>query len=238
MVSKLAKAAYKGTSRAVKAYRTVKRVSKKTYRSTAKRVAAKVYKRPKTVPARSIKSSPRKESRSAAKVIRTTKKAKPKVAKRAQQPRRQTQTRIEKRAGNSNKAGNLDSLDPPKQKSLVKMDLQKFAGNKGTDEIDKVLTKNGAFRDAKRRAGIPNSTQQKKPVDVYDGTTENRRVYEFEVDGKKKYIIEHREDKFGRGPHFHGADDLKGSPLEKGRYNQYPGHSPEDFVGYKKKGRP
>src|SRR5690554_6465274 len=41
--------------------------------------------------------------------------------------------------------------------------------SKGTDEIDKVLTKNGAFRDAKRRAGIPNSTQHKKPVDVYDG---------------------------------------------------------------------
>ncbi|UII58594.1 hypothetical protein LS684_23700 (plasmid) [Cytobacillus spongiae] len=101
---------------------------------------------------------------------------------------------------------------------------------KGTDEIDKVLTKNGAFRDAKRRAGIPNSTQHKKPVNVYDGTTENRRVYEFEIDGMKKYIIEHREDKFGRGPHFHGADDLKGSPLEKGRYNQYPGHSPEEFV--------
>ncbi|WP_270573822.1 T7SS effector LXG polymorphic toxin [Bacillus glycinifermentans] len=111
-------------------------------------------------------------------------------------------------------------------------------GSKGTNEIDKVLTKNGAFRDAKRRAGIPNSIQHKKPVDVYDGTTENRRVYEFEVDGKKKYIIEHREDKLGRGPHFHGADDLKGSPLEKGRYNQYPGHSPEDFAGYKKKGQP
>ncbi|MFT0800832.1 T7SS effector LXG polymorphic toxin [Bacillus swezeyi] len=111
-------------------------------------------------------------------------------------------------------------------------------GSKGTNEIDKVLTKNGAFRDAKRRVGIPNSIQHKKPVDVYDGTTENRRVYEFEVNGKKKYIIEHREDKFGRGPHFHGADDLKGSPLEKGRYNQYPGHSPEDFAGYKKKGQP
>nr|WP_211171224.1 HNH/endonuclease VII fold putative polymorphic toxin [Bacillus sp. DNRA2] len=106
--------------------------------------------------------------------------------------------------------------------------------SKSSHEIDKVLTKNGAFRDAKRRAGIPNSTQHKKPVDVYDGTTENRRVYEFDVDGKKKYIIEHREDKFGRGPHFHGADDLKGSPLGKGRYNQYPGHSPEDSVGYKK----
>ena len=89
--------------------------------------------------------------------------------------------------------------------------------NKSTNEVDKVLTRNGAFRDAKRRAGIPNSTQPKKPVDVYDGTTENRRVYEFEVDGKKKYIIEHREDKFGRGSHFHGADDLKGSPLDRKR---------------------
>lgn len=60
---------------------------------------------------------------------------------------------------------------------------------------------------------------------IHDGTSENRRVYEFEVDvdGKKKYIIKHDEDKFGRGPHFHGADDLKGNPLEKGRYNQYPG---------------
>lgn len=110
---------------------------------------------------------------------------------------------------------------------------------KGTkkNKNDKVLTKNGAFRDAKRRAGIPNSSQHKKPVDVFDGTSENRRVYEFEVDGKKKYIIEHREDKLGRGPHFHGADDLKGNPLEKGRYNQYPGHSPEDFEGYKNKGK-
>jgi RHS repeat-associated protein len=121
-------------------------------------------------------------------------------------------------------------------KQITKIFDGQDGGSKGTG--DKVLTKNGAFRDAKRRAGIPNSTQHKKPVDVYDGTTENRRVYEFKVDGKKKYIIEHREDKFGRGPHFHGADDFKGSPLEKGKYNQYPGHSPEDFVGYKKKGRP
>ncbi|WP_249725700.1 HNH/endonuclease VII fold putative polymorphic toxin, partial [Paenibacillus dendritiformis] len=108
----------------------------------------------------------------------------------------------------------------------------------GTGDVDKILTRNGAFRDAKRRAGIPNSAQHKKPVYVHDGTSENRWVYEFEVDGKKKYIIEHRDDKFGRGPHFHGADDLKGSPLERGRYNQYPGHSPEDFEGYKKKGKP
>ncbi|AZK48806.1 hypothetical protein EIM92_00495 [Paenibacillus lentus] len=109
---------------------------------------------------------------------------------------------------------------------------------KKPEDVNKVLTHNGAFRDAKRRAGIPNSIQHKKPVYVHDGTSENRKVYEFEVDGKKKYIIEHRDDKFGRGPHFHGADDLKGNPLEKGRYNQYPGHSPEDFDGYKKKGKP
>jgi len=103
-----------------------------------------------------------------------------------------------------------------------------------TNNNDKFLTKNGAFRDAKRKAGIPNSSQHKKPVYIYDATSENRWVYEFEVNGKKKYLIRHDDDKFGRGPHFHGADDLKGSPLEKGRYNQYPGHHPEDFEGYKK----
>jgi len=39
----------------------------------------------------------------------------------------------------------------------------------------------------------------------------------------------------GRGPHFHWADDVKGNPYEKGRYNQYDGHHPEDFKGYKNK---
>lgn len=57
-------------------------------------------------------------------------------------------------------------------------------------------------------------------------------VYEFDVGGKKKYIIEHAEDKYGRGKHFHGADDLEGSPFDKIRYNQYEGHFPEDINGY------
>lgn len=48
----------------------------------------------------------------------------------------------------------------------------------------------------------------------------------------KKYIIEHPFDKNGRVPHFHGADALKGSPFDKGRYNQYDGHFPEDFDGF------
>ncbi|WP_434799142.1 hypothetical protein [Terrisporobacter vanillatitrophus] len=30
---------------------------------------------------------------------------------------------------------------------------------------------------------------------VYNGTSENRTVHEFYVDGKKKYIIKHAEDK-------------------------------------------
>lgn len=58
---------------------------------------------------------------------------------------------------------------------------------------------------------------------------ENRIVYEFNVSGEKKYIIEHLFDKMGRGNHFHGADASKGSPFNKGRYNQYEGHFPEDF---------
>lgn len=51
---------------------------------------------------------------------------------------------------------------------------------------------------------------------VYDGSTENRTVYEFNVDGIKKFILEHREDKSGRGSHFHWADDEKGNPFNRG----------------------
>ncbi|MHC1723762.1 MAG: polymorphic toxin-type HINT domain-containing protein [Aminipila sp.] len=92
------------------------------------------------------------------------------------------------------------------------------------------ISRNAAYRAAKRDAGIPNSVQGSKPVKVYD--TENRIVQEFDVNGVKKYIVEHQEDSFGRGLHFHGADNLKGSPFEKGRYNQYPGHFPEELKGY------
>lgn len=42
----------------------------------------------------------------------------------------------------------------------------------------------------------------------------------------------HENDKFGRGTHLHTADDLHGNPLEpKTRYNQHPGHYPEDMSG-------
>lgn len=96
------------------------------------------------------------------------------------------------------------------------------------------MSRNAAFRQAKKEAGIPSSTQYNTHKKVFDSTSENRNVYEFEVNGQKKYIIEHLEDKMGRGPHFHGANDSKGSPFDKGRYKQYPGHSPEDFNGYKR----
>ncbi|PHC78471.1 hypothetical protein COF63_29070, partial [Bacillus pseudomycoides] len=86
---------------------------------------------------------------------------------------------------------------------------------------DKLLTSNGAYRKARREAGIPNSTPRQKPTPVYDGTSEHRLVEEYtNIKNEKVYIIEHREDKMGRGPHFHTADAEKGSPLEKGRYNQ------------------
>ena len=116
-----------------------------------------------------------------------------------------------------------------------------LGGGKGKAALDggsETLTRRAAFRKAKRAAGIPNSSQHKKPKYVYDGTSENRWVYEFDEyteKGYQKFIVEHREDKFGRGPHFHGADsggDV--SPLQKGRYNQYDGHYPENFDGYKK----
>lgn len=94
-------------------------------------------------------------------------------------------------------------------------------------------TRRQSFRDAKRAAGIPTSQQYDTHGFVYDGSTENRTVFKFSLYGENKYIILHRHDKLGRGPHFHGADDKKGNPFEKGRYNQYDGHFPEDFNGFK-----
>ena len=89
-----------------------------------------------------------------------------------------------------------------------------------------------AFREAKRRLRIPRNTNTPKPVKVYDNKYENRTVWEYKVDGNKKYIILHEEDKFGRGPHFHTADDLHGDPLQpKVRYNQHGGHIPENMTG-------
>ena len=82
--------------------------------------------------------------------------------------------------------------------------------------------------------GIPTSMQYNTHKFVYDSSSENRMVYEFNVSGELKYIIEHLFDKTGRGSHFHGADSLKGSPFNKGRYNQYDGHFPEDIGGYRK----
>ncbi|MBP2001376.1 RHS repeat-associated protein [Paenibacillus shirakamiensis] len=105
---------------------------------------------------------------------------------------------------------------------------------KGTGEVASKVSRNQAFRDAKEAAGIPKSAQFEKHGYVFDGTSENRTAYQFTVDGQKKYIILHEEDKLGRGSHFHGADDAKGNPFDKGRYNQYDGHFPEDLDGFGK----
>ena len=114
-----------------------------------------------------------------------------------------------------------------KHKPQCKEEMSAGAGESGSN-----TTRRQAFREAKEAAGIPKSAEYKTHKFVFDGTSENRIVYEFDVCGEKKYIIEHPFDKMGRGNHFHGADDTKGSPFSKGRYNQYPGHFPEDFNGF------
>ena len=137
----------------------------------------------------------------------------------------------------------LDGIDNLKStgKALLKdeggfLDLDALAGKKSVSgavgKSGSNTTRRQAFREAKEAAGIPKSAEYKTHKFVFDGTSENRIVYEFDVCGEKKYIIEHPFDKMGRGNHFHGADDTKGSPFSKGRYNQYPGHFPEDFNGF------
>uniref|UniRef100_UPI00037AEB4A RHS repeat-associated core domain-containing protein n=1 Tax=Pantoea sp. A4 TaxID=1225184 RepID=UPI00037AEB4A len=100
-----------------------------------------------------------------------------------------------------------------------------------------LVSRNVAFKSAKQQAGIPKSSQFETHKYVYDSEFENRTVYEFNVDGKKRYVILHEEDKFGRGPHFHAADDERRNPMEKGKYNQYPGHHPEDMKGFDSKNK-
>ena len=80
-------------------------------------------------------------------------------------------------------------------------------------------TRRQSFRDAKRATNIPTSIQFTKHKFVFD--KENRTVYEFNVSGTNKYIIEHLFDKRGCRKHFHGADASKSNPFEKGRYKQY-----------------
>ena len=118
--------------------------------------------------------------------------------------------------------------DTPSEVETIAMPSKAGKGGSGTPKT----TRRQAFRQAKETAGIPKSAQYKTHKFVYDGSSENRIVYEFEVNGESKYIIEHPFDKMGRGNHFHGADASKGSPFDKGRYNQYDGHFPEDFDGF------
>jgi len=78
---------------------------------------------------------------------------------------------------------------------------------------------------------IPKHINTPKPVHVYDKQYENRTVWAFKGDYQGKFIIMHQEDKFGRGPHLHTADDRRGSPLNPGKYNQHDGHIPENIKG-------
>ena len=124
-----------------------------------------------------------------------------------------------------NLCGELESIETNYGKSGGNSE---YEGESGTPKT----SRRQAFRQAKEATGIPKSAQYKTHKFVYDGISENRIVYEFEVNGERKYIIEHPYDKMGRGNHFHGADASKGSPFDKGRYNQYDGRFPEDFDGF------
>ena len=139
------------------------------------------------------------------------------------------------------KSGTYISQDPirlhsgePNFYAYVK-DSNSWIDPLGLDQV----SRRAAFRSAKQQAGIPKSAQFTTHKFVYDGKFENRTVYEFDVDGKKKYVILHEEDKFGRGKHFHGAEpNVKNphNPMNPGKYNQLPGHHPEDMRGFKPNG--
>lgn len=58
------------------------------------------------------------------------------------------------------------------------------------------------FRVAKRVLNIPKNVNTPRPVKVFDSKYENRTVWEYNIDNKKKYIVMHKNDKFGRGTHL------------------------------------
>ncbi len=88
------------------------------------------------------------------------------------------------------------------------------------------------FREAKRKLDIPKNTNTPQAVKIFDFKYENRTAWEFNHSGDKKYIIMHEDDIFCRDPHLHTADNLHENLLEKNvRYNQHPGHIPENKIG-------
>ncbi|ALC89078.1 hypothetical protein AM500_04175 [Bacillus sp. FJAT-18017] len=126
VISKAAKAVIKGTSKAVKAYRASKIVSKssKVIRTTSKKVAATVKKKPKTVPAKSIKSTPKTQSVAPVKASYSKPKPKPKVVAPAK-PRSVPQPRIEPKLTKPAAGDNigfipkLDNLNQGKSKQTL-----------------------------------------------------------------------------------------------------------------------
>ena len=108
----------------------------------------------------------------------------------------------------------------------------------------KKITRRQAFNQAKRDAGIPTSSSpiKQKWVNEYGSKGDPQRVYQFDVDGKKKYIIEHPPDKNGRGSHFHvagekyeGQDLFTDGERYKNLGKSVPGvkeHYPEEIGGF------
>ncbi|WML37904.1 RHS repeat-associated core domain-containing protein [Neobacillus sp. OS1-2] len=137
VVSKVAKAAIKGTSMAVKAVKATKAVAKavKVVKAPAKKVASVINIKPKTVPALSIKSTPRIQSTAPARVSSVTPQAKPKVSSSSQPSRGNPITRV-----NKNNDG--------ERELLLKLDLQQFA-SKGTGKYQV-----GAYKDIKGVEGL------------------------------------------------------------------------------------
>ncbi|MGF2614534.1 hypothetical protein FZC84_21545 [Rossellomorea vietnamensis] len=165
IITKAAKAVIKGTSKAVKAYKASKAVTK-------------VNKKPKPVPAKSYRSTPKTQSASVSKAVTSTPKPKPKVAV-APKPARGSVTRVEKQA--------IKKPTEEPAKPLLDVDLQFFAsGGKSTGNsigngkqystLYEASTGNGASRSAHRNAAnkefynqMASDTQFKNAVDEFFG---------------------------------------------------------------------
>ncbi|MDQ0271353.1 DNRLRE domain-containing protein [Cytobacillus purgationiresistens] len=190
IASKAIKAAVKGTSKAFKASKAVKKTTK-VVKAPAKKVVAKINKKPKTVAAKPIRTSPKVESKAKVKVAASVKSAPKAKTKVAPKPSRGvTWTRVEKSDVTKDKkivsSGSVDSSNiEPKPKLLMKLDLQLFAG-KGKGKVD----------DFAKEPFLPDEAYGKNlPKFVEPGTKSLNKYDEFGNLKQTKYYDDYGREK-------------------------------------------
>ncbi|WP_210367569.1 RHS repeat-associated core domain-containing protein [Bacillus sp. REN3] len=216
VITKAAKAAIKGTSKAVKAVKASRAVTKaaKVVRSSSKKVVAKVNKKPKTVPAVSFRSSPKVQSKTLARVTVSTPKPKPKATV-TPKPSRGKDTRIEKKliddsakaTGTAKRPGGYQKEDVDEH-GLLSPGANRAPGNKNIASDNRVQShhpiqnewakrwaKEGGFNYNEKKAPavlLPSSSGQSHAI-ISSLQRQRRKAEGFNTDIRFEFNVSYRE---------------------------------------------